>query len=234
MSKINLLKKNLPKILALIVTLLTISASTAGAVKLTQSFVAGDDEEMPKVLAANDSQNENGETEMQTESSQFSGESNAGGNVATPKAFPTSSPEPTKKPLGNLTGSNLSPITSTPGVNTASTNSSACIITLFGSQYDVTSLRSSHPGGDVFVCGADNSAAYQGAHGTKVSRMQAYLVNSQGTTTGNTSGSTSGTPGTNGGYEDEDEEYEMQKQELEDEFERAKEEMENEHEDEDD
>ena len=54
--------------------------------------------------------------------------------------------------------------------------SAACIITLFGKQYDVTSLRNTHPGGDVFVCGTDQTALYTGKHGTNLNRMQPYLV----------------------------------------------------------
>lgn len=85
--------------------------------------------------------------------------------------------------------------------------SGGCIITLFGKQYDVTSLRTSHTGGNIFVCGTDMTATYQSMHGTDVTRMQAYLVTSSGNTgsgtatggSGNTgTGNTSGT-GTSGG-----------------------------------
>lgn len=61
----------------------------------------------------------------------------------------------------------------TPTVNT---DINSCIITLFAKQYDVATLRSDHPGGDVFICGTDQTAIYQEQHGTDVSRMQPYLV----------------------------------------------------------
>jgi len=51
-----------------------------------------------------------------------------------------------------------------------------CIVTLFGQQYDVTSLQTNHTGGNIFVCGTDMTAAYQAQHGTNVSRMAPYLI----------------------------------------------------------
>lgn len=60
-------------------------------------------------------------------------------------------------------------------------NTNTCIIILFGKQYDVFSLRSTHSGGNVFTCNTDMSGVYQGQHGTNVSQMQAYLVASTGT-----------------------------------------------------
>ncbi len=77
--------------------------------------------------------------------------------------------------------------------NNQPVNSNACIITLFGKQYDVAPLRNTHPGGNIFTCGTDMTTVYQGQHGNDVSRMQPYLV-----TTNNTTG-TSGTGGTTNG-----------------------------------
>jgi hypothetical protein len=51
-----------------------------------------------------------------------------------------------------------------------------CIITVFGKQYDVTSLQTSHTGGNIFVCGTDMTATYQSMHGTDVTRLIPYLV----------------------------------------------------------
>lgn len=56
------------------------------------------------------------------------------------------------------------------------TNSSSCIVTVFGKQYDVTTLRSTHTGGDVFTCGTDMTAIYQGRHSTRVNLISPYLV----------------------------------------------------------
>ena len=68
-----------------------------------------------------------------------------------------------------------SPTVTPSSINTAGN----CIITLFGNRYDITTLRQAHSGGNVFNCGADMTAVYQGRHGTNVSRMQIYLVNSK-------------------------------------------------------
>ena len=61
----------------------------------------------------------------------------------------------------------------------ASTNASLCIVTISGQQFDVTRLRSTHSGGDIFACGTDMTATYQSRHGTSLSRMSAYAVNAQ-------------------------------------------------------
>jgi uncharacterized caspase-like protein len=70
-----------------------------------------------------------------------------------------------------------------------------CAVTLFGKQYDVTNLRNTHSGGNIFNCGTDMTAVYQSRHGTNMSRMQQYLIPSGGTTssTANTAGSTNTT-----------------------------------------
>lgn len=54
-----------------------------------------------------------------------------------------------------------------------------CLVTLFGQTFDVTSLRSTHPGGDIFVCGTDMTSVYQSQHGSSLARMQPYLYNPQ-------------------------------------------------------
>ncbi|MEI8361458.1 MAG: hypothetical protein WCG01_04985 [bacterium] len=75
-------------------------------------------------------------------------------------------------------------------ISTAPSNAAQCVITLFGQQYDVTALQTSHSGGNVFVCGTDQTAIYQAKHGTNMSRMTPYLVASSSTTSATT------TPGT--------------------------------------
>jgi hypothetical protein len=57
----------------------------------------------------------------------------------------------------------------------ASNISARCIITLFGKQYDVTQLRVTHSGGDIFKCGTDMTTTYQNQHGTNMNRMANYL-----------------------------------------------------------
>lgn len=51
-----------------------------------------------------------------------------------------------------------------------------CIITVFGVQYDVTPLQTSHTGGNVFVCGTDMTTLYQAQHGINVDRLIPYLI----------------------------------------------------------
>jgi hypothetical protein len=96
----------------------------------------------------------------------------AGGSVrlaTTQNTQITTTPLPTAVPLAI---SNIKP--------QAAVNANACIIMLFGKQYDVAPLRSTHPGGDVFTCNTDMSMVYQKQHGTDVSRMQPYLITSTG------------------------------------------------------
>lgn len=75
------------------------------------------------------------------------------------------------------------------------TNSSSCIVTVFGKQYDVTTLRITHSGGDVFTCGTDMTAIYQGRHGTRVNLIAPYFVTTNGGSgvTGPQNGQTSST-----------------------------------------
>ncbi|MFZ2206135.1 MAG: hypothetical protein WA061_00820 [Microgenomates group bacterium] len=72
-------------------------------------------------------------------------------------------------------------ITSAVGLKLASTASSVeavapCIVTIFGQQYDVSPLQTSHTGGNIFTCGTDMTAVYQPMHGTDVSRIAQYLL----------------------------------------------------------
>ena len=51
-----------------------------------------------------------------------------------------------------------------------------CIVTIFGVQYDVSPLQTSHTGGNIFTCGTDMTATYQGMHGTNVSRIAPFIL----------------------------------------------------------
>lgn len=53
-----------------------------------------------------------------------------------------------------------------------------CLITIQGKRYDVTSLRSTHSGGDVFQCGADMTATFFGQHNQTLldTTMRQYLI----------------------------------------------------------
>ena len=87
-------------------------------------------------------------------------------------------------------GSTIIPTSVPPSNSTLSQASAAgCVITLFGKQYDVTNLRNTHSGGNVFNCGTDMTGTYQARHGTDLSRMQQYLISSSGGATSSNVGS---------------------------------------------
>lgn len=117
-----------------------------------------------------------------------------------------SRPNPT--PTGAAPTTRVTP-TASPTVRTSQSVSASvdlsgrCIITLFGKQYDVTTLRSTHSGGDVFSCGSDMTTSYQAKHGTNMSRMAKYEVTGTGQTSVN-----SGAQVQSGGSEDEEGENE--------------------------
>lgn len=82
----------------------------------------------------------------------------------------SSTPTPTKLAIPKAV------MTAKPIVTTILTNNTnRCLVTLFGKQYDVTSLRGTHGGGDIFNCGADMSTIYQNKHGSGLSRVASYL-----------------------------------------------------------
>jgi predicted heme/steroid binding protein len=85
----------------------------------------------------------------------------------------------------------LSPTTN-PFSNTSSSTSSSCIVTLFGKRYNVSRLKATHSGGDIFQCGTDMSNSYSQQHGSNVSRMAAYLITASGNTTAGSGGNTGG------------------------------------------
>ena len=49
-------------------------------------------------------------------------------------------------------------------INVNQTAQDKCIISIDGAEYDVTSLRTNHSGGDVFVCGQDNTQIFYSEH----------------------------------------------------------------------
>ena len=116
--------------------------------------------------------------------------------------------EVSKKSSGSLalltqrteTPKSVSKLNSTPVINLptvsvtrAPVNSTQCLVTLFGIQYDVSPLRSTHGGGDIFICNSDMTVTFQSRH-MDIAIMAKYKV-----TTGTTGGSTTGgsTTGTN-------------------------------------
>lgn len=61
-------------------------------------------------------------------------------------------------------------------ISTVQAAATSCIITVFGQQYDVTSLQNAHTGGNIFTCGTDMTATFQTQHGTDVLRIAPYLI----------------------------------------------------------
>lgn len=101
--------------------------------------------------------------------------SDASSSSASPSAAPSPTPHVALKvvlPSGIVLSKN--------SASSQNSVSNACIITLFGNKYDVTTLQDTHSGGNVFVCGTDQTALYQSQHGNNVDRMQPYLVTAGG------------------------------------------------------
>lgn len=71
--------------------------------------------------------------------------------------------------------------------NNAQTATTGCLITVSGNTYNVQSLRSTHPGGDVFVCDTDMTSMFNKAHGSNYSMLQPYLITSGSTSTSGSS-----------------------------------------------
>ncbi len=116
------------------------------------------------------------------------------------------SPTPTQTP-------SLLPTATPKNIQAVVNNSNKCIITLFGKNYDVTTLRQTHSGGDVFVCGTDQTQKYLSKHGTSLSRMARFEVT--GSTSISTGSNTTGTSNTQGeDYEDDDEDDEDEEDEI--------------------
>jgi cytochrome b involved in lipid metabolism len=54
--------------------------------------------------------------------------------------------------------------------------SGRCIITVLGNRYDVTELQTSHPGGNIYICGADMTNDYVSQHGRDTTRISPYKL----------------------------------------------------------
>lgn len=135
------------------------------------------------------------------------------GSAVKPSTKPGVSPAPTPWPTAGA----KSLLTAT-GSSGAVTTGGGCLITLSGQQFDVTSLRKSHPGGDIFVCNTDMTASYQNQHGSSLARMQKYAVGSGVSGSSGSSGSgATGSSSTAGGGADEREAENEDREEREDE-----------------
>ena len=182
-------KKSLSSILMTVIAGLTLATSVGGVMKVAGSM----NSYKPKV------------PEVKTVQAALQEESEL---IKTDDKKPETKPSPTVTTAPRTVRSSLA-LNTTPtptpsltpsasGTNGSTTNSSACIITLFWKQYDVTSLQSGHPGGNVFKCGTDQTVLYQSQHGTDLSRMQPYLVTGSNSSSSSGSTSLSGSGGSSG------------------------------------
>lgn len=151
--------------------MLTIGTSIIGIGKVAGSFTS------EKIPQSNLSQQE---VKSDSADEQATGDTIDGGSVAQNES---SNAIGSKTNTGNLQSNNsVLAAAATPQATTANSTGGggSCVITLFGKQYNITSLLTTHSGGNVFACGTDMSASYQSRHGTNVSRMQPYLVSTTG------------------------------------------------------
>lgn len=51
---------------------------------------------------------------------------------------------------------------------------SLCLITINGEIYNVESLRSTHPGGDIYICDSDMTETFNSKHGIDYTRLSGY------------------------------------------------------------
>lgn len=111
----------------------------------------------------------------------------------------TQTPEPTLLPIASATRTNMPtpipsiepipsavvsptpsptpiPATATP-TPTPTPTPTGCIVTIDGVKYNVDSLRKTHSGGDIFVCGTDMSVTFWNEHNSRIlSKMQKYKI----------------------------------------------------------
>lgn len=168
--KLQLLKNNVvPVVIVSVLTFITLSTSVMAASKILGSFGQG-------AVKSEDAFNLEVKDEKAAEGTKEANLSipTSTQKINTQKTIST----PLKTSLKSTTRVvNSSP---TPILNNGNSNSSNCIVTVFGKQYDVTSLISTHSGGNIFSCGTDMSTTYQSHHGTNVSLIASYLVTNSG------------------------------------------------------
>lgn len=102
-----------------------------------------------------------------------------------PAPSPTTRSSPTPSVLPTSTPSSTPEVTSkpSPSVSVNVTKSSmapkpvGCVITIDGVSYEITKLRTTHTGGDVFKCGEDMSVLFWKKHNQEILNiMQQYKI----------------------------------------------------------
>jgi cytochrome b involved in lipid metabolism len=54
--------------------------------------------------------------------------------------------------------------------------SSKCLVTINDTEYDMSTFKNKHPGGNVFKCGTDQTLDYKRQHGNNWSRIQREIA----------------------------------------------------------
>lgn len=174
-------QKTFPIFGVVILTAMTLGTTGMSIFKASQSLAANIKTEVPEVKEVNSEVKSGVKVEVTPKVV------NTNNSKAVVKS---STPTNSAKTVGvSSTSSSGSSSSMSNTQTTQATTDNRCVVTLFGQQYDVTTLRGSHPGGDIFVCSTDMSATYQKAHGTDLSRMQKYLITGNSTTAGTGSSS---------------------------------------------
>lgn len=95
--------------------------------------------------------------------------------IPTQTTSPTITPSVSTVTTKPSTTPSLAKPTATPKV-TARPTAKPCIVTVNGSKYDVTSLRKSHSGGNIFVCGTNMTSTFQSMHGNDYNIIRKYKI----------------------------------------------------------
>jgi len=117
--------------------------------------------------------NNSDETVRQSESDNSISEALITATV-TPTAEETPTPKITTIPKANKV---IPTAVKIPSPTQSLNNTNKCIITVSGQLYDITTLRNSHSGGDIFKCDTDMTSVYRSKHGTSLSRISGYIYN---------------------------------------------------------
>lgn len=176
---VRLIPKTIPAFIVISITLLTLGTSVFGAAKIIQNLGSHKTDTTEILQAQNEEANQ-----IIVQNS-----SDPPTPTSTPQKANSKTTQPLKQNISLPTPPRLSPPAAAINNQPQTVPSNRCIVTLFGQQYDVTTLQSTHSGGNVFNCGTDTTAAYQQKHGTNVSMMQPYLVINTVGTTGSTGNS---------------------------------------------
>jgi len=190
--------KNLASGLAVAaVTLVSFSSSAIGISKVMSPWQpkSSSEVEVPKIKTE---ANEQAETSVEVEKTE---KSNSGSRQVA-KVSGSSSNSVTTNSTVTLKPT-AKPTSSAPAISPtqAPANPNQCLVTLFGIQYDVSPLRSTHGGGDIFVCNTDMTVTFQSQH-MDIAIMAKYKVGAPAPTGGSTTGGSNGSSGSR--HEDND------------------------------